>query len=149
MQGLRPVNAPGSMTTLFSALRVHAGGARPVSPDAGPRAARVSLGRSLALVVPWFALGFALHAVACAAQQQDANSAGQPVTYILLAAFFVGYAAVTADAERAIAHILTVFPSRRRSSCQHGAQRGVYFGNDLIQLRSCQHWPQSCEAPKG
>ena len=78
--------------------------------------APASLGRSVALVVPWFALGFALYAVAyaaagaLAAQQQDANSAGQPVTYTLLAAFFVGYAALTADAESAIAHVLTVFP---------------------------------------
>ena len=65
---------------------------------AGVYDAPSSLGRSVALVVPWFALGFALYAVAyatagaLAAQQQDANSAGQPVTYTLLAAFFVGYA---------------------------------------------------------
>jgi ABC-2 type transport system permease protein len=75
-----------------------------------------ALGRSLVLVVPWFALGYALYAVAyaaagaLAARQQDASSAGQPVTYTLLAAFFAGYAALTADAESAIAHLLTVFP---------------------------------------
>ncbi len=78
--------------------------------------APTTLGRSVALVVPWFALGFALYAVAyavagaLAAQQQDANSAGQPVTYTLLAAFFVGYVAVTAEPESALAHVLTVFP---------------------------------------
>jgi ABC-2 type transport system permease protein len=83
---------------------------------AGVYDAPSSLGRSVALVVPWFALGFALYAVAyatagaLAAQQQDANSAGQPVTYTLLAAFFVGYAALAADAESTIAHVLTVFP---------------------------------------
>ena len=83
---------------------------------AGVYDAPSSLGRSVALVVPWFALGFALYAVAyatagaLAAQQQDANSAGQPVTYTLLAAFFVGYAALSADAESAIANLLTVFP---------------------------------------
>jgi ABC-2 type transport system permease protein len=83
---------------------------------AGVYDAPPSLGRSVALVVPWFALGFAIYAVAyatagaLAAQQQDANSAGQPVTYTLLAAFFVGYAALTADAEGAIAQLLTVFP---------------------------------------
>ena len=83
---------------------------------AGVYDAPASLGPSVALVVPWFALGFALYAVgyatagALAAQQQDANSAGQPVTYTLLAAFFVGYAALSADAEGAIAHLLTVFP---------------------------------------
>ena len=32
------------------------------------------------------------------------------MTYTLLAAFFVGYVALTADAESAIAHLLTVFP---------------------------------------
>ena len=83
---------------------------------AGVYDAPTSLGRSVALVVPWFALGYALYAVAyaaagaLAAQQQDANSAGQPVTYTLLAAFFVGYAALTANADSAIAHLLTVFP---------------------------------------
>ena len=83
---------------------------------AGVYDAPSSLGRSVALVVPWFALGFALYAVAyatagaLAAQQQDANSAGQPVTYTLLAAFFVGYAALSADAESTIANLLTVFP---------------------------------------
>ena len=83
---------------------------------AGVYDAPTSLGRSVVLVVPWFALGFALYAVAyagagaLAAQQQDANSAGQPVTYTLLAAFFIGYAALTANADSAIAHVLTVFP---------------------------------------
>jgi ABC-2 type transport system permease protein len=83
---------------------------------AGVYDAPPSLGRSVTLVVPWFALGFALYAVAyatagaLAAQQQDANSAGQPVTYTLLAAFFAGYAALTADAESAISQVLTVFP---------------------------------------
>jgi ABC-2 type transport system permease protein len=83
---------------------------------AGVYDAPTSLGGSVALVVPWFALGYALYAVAyagagaLAAQQQDANSAGQPVTYTLLAAFFVGYAVLTANADSAIAHVLTVFP---------------------------------------
>jgi ABC-2 type transport system permease protein len=83
---------------------------------AGVYDAPPSLGGSAALVIPWFALGFALYAVAyatagaLAAQQQDANSAGQPVTYTLLAAFFVGYAALTADAGSAISQLLTVFP---------------------------------------
>jgi ABC-2 type transport system permease protein len=59
--------------------------------------APASLSRSVALVVPWFALGFALYAVAYAAagaiasRTQDANSAGMPVTYTLLAAYFLGY----------------------------------------------------------
>lgn len=83
---------------------------------AGVFDAPASLGGSLVLVVPWFALGFALYAVAYAAagalasRQQDANSAGQPVTYTLLAAYFVGYVALSADANGTLAHILTVFP---------------------------------------
>jgi ABC-2 type transport system permease protein len=83
---------------------------------AGVFDAPASLGGSLALVVPWFALGFALYAVAyatagaLASRQQDANSAGQPVTYTLLAAYFVGYIALSADANGTLAHVLTVFP---------------------------------------
>lgn len=74
------------------------------------------LGGSLALVIPWFALGFALYAVAyatagaLASRQQNADTAGQPVTYALLAAYFVGYVAVSADASGLLADALTVFP---------------------------------------
>lgn len=78
--------------------------------------APTSLGGNVALVVPWFALGFALYAVAYAAagalasRQQNAETAGQPVTYTLLATYFVGYAALAADPEGLLAHALTVFP---------------------------------------
>jgi ABC-2 type transport system permease protein len=78
--------------------------------------APASLGASVALVMPWFALGYALYAVAYAAagalasRQQDANSAGQPVTLTLLATYFVGYAALSANPEGVLAHVLTVFP---------------------------------------
>jgi ABC-2 type transport system permease protein len=74
------------------------------------------LGGSLALVLPWFVLGFALYAVAYAAagalasRQQNADTAGQPVTYTLVAAYFVGYIVVSSDADSALAHLLTVFP---------------------------------------
>ncbi len=83
---------------------------------AGVFDAPASLGWSLALVIPWFALGFALYAVAYAAagalasRQQNAETAGQPVTYTLLAAYFLGYVAVVADAEGQLAGFLTVFP---------------------------------------
>ena len=83
---------------------------------AGVFDAPASLGVSLALVVPWFALGFALYAVAyavagaLASRQQNADTAGQPVTYTLLAAYFAGYVAVSADAGGILAHVLTVFP---------------------------------------
>jgi ABC-2 type transport system permease protein len=78
--------------------------------------APASLGGSVALVIPWFALGFALSAVASAAagsvaaRTQDANSAGLPVTYTLLAAFLLGYVVLTVDDSGALAQILTVFP---------------------------------------
>ena len=66
--------------------------------------------------MPWFALGFALYAVAYAAagalasRQQNAETAGQPVTYTLLAAYFLGYVAVSANSSGALANLLTVFP---------------------------------------
>ncbi len=78
--------------------------------------APASLGADLGLVVPWFALGFALYAVAyatagaLASRQQNADTAGQPVTYTLLAAYFAGYVALTADSDGILAHALTVFP---------------------------------------
>ena len=83
---------------------------------AGAYDAPSGLGGSLALVIPWFVLGFALYAVAYAAagalasRQQSAETAGQPVTYTLLAAYFAGYIAVAANADGALATVLTVFP---------------------------------------
>jgi ABC-2 type transport system permease protein len=83
---------------------------------AGAFDAPAELGASLALVVPWFALGFALYAVAYAAagalasRQQNADTAGQPVTYTLVAAYFVSYVAVSADANGTLAQLLTIFP---------------------------------------
>ena len=75
-----------------------------------------SLGGNLALVIPWFALGFALYAVAyatagaLASRAQDANSAGQAVTYTLIAAYFLGYIALSTDMNGPLANLLTVFP---------------------------------------
>ena len=83
---------------------------------AGAFDAPVGLGGSVALVIPWFALGFALYAVAYAAAgalasgQQNADTVGQPVTYTLLAAYFAGYVAVSADMNGLLANALTVFP---------------------------------------
>jgi ABC-2 type transport system permease protein len=83
---------------------------------AGAFDAPAELGGSLALVVPWFVLGFALYAVAYAAagalasRQQNADTAAQPVTYTLLTAYFAGYVAVSANASGLLAHVLTVFP---------------------------------------
>ena len=67
-------------------------------------------------MIPWFALGFALYAVAYAAagalasRQQNAETAAQPVTYTLLVAYFAGYVALSADASSVAAHALTLFP---------------------------------------
>ncbi|HSP71921.1 MAG TPA: ABC transporter permease [Gaiellaceae bacterium] len=83
---------------------------------AGMYDAPSGLGGQLALVIPWFALGFALYAVAYAAagalasRQQNAETAGQPVTYTILAAYFAGYIAVSADMNGLLANVLTVFP---------------------------------------
>jgi ABC-2 type transport system permease protein len=83
---------------------------------AGVFDAPADLGGSVALVIPWFALGFALYAVAYAAagalgsRQQNADTAGQPVTYTLLAVYFAGYIALASDMDGLAANVLTVFP---------------------------------------
>ena len=92
------------------------GGLAAVLLGAGVFDAPASLGSSLALIIPWFALGFALYAVAYAAagalasRQQDANSAGIAVTYTLLAAYFLGYVALASDTDGLLANLLTIFP---------------------------------------
>jgi ABC-2 type transport system permease protein len=83
---------------------------------AGAFDAPASLGGNLALVIPWFALGFALYAVAyavagaLASRQQNADAAGQPVTYTLVAVYFAGYLALLVDENGLLANLLTVFP---------------------------------------
>jgi ABC-2 type transport system permease protein len=75
-----------------------------------------SLGGDLALVIPWFALGFALYSVAYAAagalasRQQNGDTAGQPVSYTLLAVYFAGYVALSSDPNGPLATLLTLFP---------------------------------------
>ena len=83
---------------------------------AGVFDAPADLGADMALVIPWFVLGFALYAVAyavagaLASGQQNAETAGQPVTYTLLAVYFAGYVALSSEAEGPLASLLTVFP---------------------------------------
>ena len=78
--------------------------------------APASLGADVALVVPWFVLGFALYAVAyavagaLASNQQNAETAAQPVTYALLTVYFGSYIVLAADPEGPLASLLTVFP---------------------------------------
>lgn len=83
---------------------------------AGVFDAPAELGGDMALVIPWFVLGFALYAVAyavagaLASNQQNADTAGQPVTYALVVVYFVGYVTLSANAEGTLASLLTVFP---------------------------------------
>jgi ABC-2 type transport system permease protein len=83
---------------------------------AGVFDAPAGLGGSVALVIPWFALGFALYAVAYAAagalasRQQNADTAAQPVTYTLIAVYFAGYITLSSDMDGLLANLLTVFP---------------------------------------
>jgi ABC-2 type transport system permease protein len=83
---------------------------------AGAFDAPAELGGDIALVIPWFALGFALYSVAYAAVgalasgQQNAETAAQPVTYTLVAVYFAGYAALATDMDGLLANLLTVFP---------------------------------------
>jgi ABC-2 type transport system permease protein len=92
------------------------GGLASILLAAGAFDAPNSLGGNLALIIPWFALGFALYAVsyaaagALASRQQDANSAGTAVTYTLLAAYFLGYAALASNLNGLLANLLTIFP---------------------------------------
>ena len=113
---------------------------------AGAFDAPPSLGSSLVLVVPWFALGFGLYAVAyatagaLASRQQSPDTAGQPVTYTLVAAYLGSYAAVSANSSSLLANVLTVFPptaplaslpAARSSACRSGSMRS--------QSCSCSH----------
>ena len=83
---------------------------------AGVFDAPAELGGDMALVIPWFVLGFALYAVAyavagaLASSQQNAETAGQPVTYALIAVFWAGFATLSSNAEGPLASLLTVFP---------------------------------------
>lgn len=83
---------------------------------AGVFDAPAALGASILLVVPWFALGFALYGAAYASvsarasSQQNADVAVWPVTCALVVAYFAGYFAVAADSNGILAHVVTVFP---------------------------------------
>ena len=84
---------------------------------AGVFDAPASLGGNLALVIPWFALGFALYAVAYAAagalasRQQDANSAGHsPSPTRSSPPTSSATSQLSSDMNGMLANVLTVFP---------------------------------------
>ena len=110
---------------------------------AGAFDAPAALGGSVALVVPWFALGFALYAVAFAAagalasRQQDASTAGQPVTLTLVAAYFAGYVALVSRPDGTVAQRAHRLPARpRHSSCPPEA-RSSACRSGSTRSRSC------------
>jgi agmatinase len=72
---------------------------------------RLALGAA-GLVVALSALYAVAYATAgaLASRQQNADTAGQPVTYTLLAVYFGGYVALTSDTDGLLANLLTVFP---------------------------------------
>ena len=128
------------------------------------------------LVVPWFALGFGLYAVAyatagaLASRQQSPDTAGQPVTYTLVAAYLASYAAVSANSSSLLANVLTVFPltaplvlparsalvgvplwdTRSRScSCSHRSTRSSDSPGARMPKAFCTPAPASARARPG
>ena len=83
---------------------------------AGAFDAPAALGGSVALVIPWFALGFALYAVAYAAAgalasgQQDANSAGSPSPTRSSPSTSSATSRSPPTSNGLLANLLTVFP---------------------------------------
>ena len=143
---------------------------------AGVFDAPAGLGGSVVLVVPWFALGYALYAVAyatagaLASRQQNADTAGQPVAYTLVAVYFAGYVALSATSDGQLANVLTVFPlsaplvlpARARSSaCRCGSTSSRSPSSSPPSTRSsaspaastdkgsCEAAPASASAPRG
>ena len=110
--------------------------------DAGVFDTPAELGGDMALVIPWFVLGYALYAVAyavagaLASSQQNAETAGQPVTYALIAVYFAGYATLSSNAEGPLASLLTVFPLTRRS-CSPPAAPSSACRSGSTRSRSC------------
>jgi ABC-2 type transport system permease protein len=73
-------------------------------------------GGVLAWVVVWFLLGYAIYSIAygalgsLASQAEDASSVAGPVSYGLLAAYWVSYVAVARDPDGGWAQIVSFFP---------------------------------------
>ena len=73
-------------------------------------------GGVLAWMVVWFVLGYALYAMAygalgsLASRAEDAQNAAGPVTYLLIAAYWASFIAVSADPQSAWSKALSFFP---------------------------------------
>ena len=123
---------------------------------AGVFDAPAALGGSVALVIPWFALGFALYAVAYAAagalasSQQNAETAGQPVTYTLLAAYFAGYVALSSRRERPArepAHRLPAHRAARPPRPQRARRRAALGARARGRRSSSRRSTRSSASP--
>jgi ABC-2 type transport system permease protein len=74
-------------------------------------------GSVLAWVVVWFVLGYALYAMAygalgsLASRVEDASSVAGPVSYLLIAAYWASFIAVSADPNSAWSRLLSYFPA--------------------------------------
>jgi hypothetical protein len=74
-------------------------------------------GGVLAWVVGWFVLGYALYAMvygalgSLASRTEDAQSVAGPVIYVLLAAYWASFLAVSADPDSGWSQLLSLFPA--------------------------------------
>ncbi|MGZ4595025.1 MAG: ABC transporter permease [Actinomycetes bacterium] len=74
-------------------------------------------GGVLAWVVVWFVLGYALYAMvygalgSLASRVEDAQSAAGPVTYVILAAYWASFLAVSGDPNGVWARLFSLFPA--------------------------------------
>ena len=65
----------------------------------------------------WFVLGYALYAMvygalgALASRTEDAQSVAAPVTYVLVAAFWASFMAISANPDSAWSQLLSLFPA--------------------------------------
>ena len=71
----------------------------------------------LAWVVVWFVLGYAMYAMAygalgsLASRAEDASTVAGPASYLLIAAYWLAYAAVATDPQSGWAKLVSIFPA--------------------------------------
>jgi ABC-2 type transport system permease protein len=94
-----------ALAALAAALAVHPAGIPAVS------------GGVLAWVIAWFVLGYALYAMAygalgsLASRAEDAANVAAPVSYVLLAAYWVSFWVVTSNPDSAWSKLVSLFPA--------------------------------------